>query len=184
MSDVVLLDPADDRPVGTMEKLEAHRLGRYHAAISVLLVDAEGRHVLQQRAAGKYHSAGLWANACCSHPLPGEAVADAAHRRLREEMGIETRLVPLGVTRYRAQVGDLIEYEHVSLFGGVFEGAMAPDPDEAAAVMVVPEAAIAGLRLTPWFRLYLRELGDIAGLIGGALAGAAPKDYGRSLDID
>lgn len=185
MSEVVLLDPTDDTPVGTMEKLQAHRLGRYHAAISVLLLTQDGRHVLQQRAAGKYHSAGLWANACCSHPLPGEAVADAAQRRLRQEMGIETKLAPLGTIRYRARVGGLTEYEHVSLFGGIFDGAMAPDREEVAEVRLLARSEMAALQLTPWFGLYLEVLGDDFGaLIASALAGRAPSDHGRFLDID
>jgi isopentenyl-diphosphate delta-isomerase len=36
----------------------------------------------------KYHSPGLWSNACCSHPQPGEETKLAAIRRVTEELGV------------------------------------------------------------------------------------------------
>ena len=66
---VVLVDAAD-RQVGTAPKLEAHRRGLLHRALSVIVRDGEGRLLLQQRHARKYHSGGLWTNTCCSHPRP------------------------------------------------------------------------------------------------------------------
>src|SRR5687767_11187246 len=90
--DLVLVDE-HDRPLGTAEKLAAHqRGGTLHRAFSVFLFNDAGRMLLQQRAAGKYHFGGLWTNACCSHPRPGEAVEDAARRRVREELGVDVPL--------------------------------------------------------------------------------------------
>jgi isopentenyl-diphosphate delta-isomerase len=127
--DVVLVD-ADDREIGVMQKLEAHRLGRSHRAISVFVRDGGGRLLLQRRAAGKYHSAGLWSNTCCSHPRPGEHALCAAVRRLREEMGVVAQLSPLFSTHYRALVAEgLIEDEIVHVFGGISR--QMPDPDAA-----------------------------------------------------
>ncbi len=86
MESVILVDE-NDVPVGSMEKLDAHRKGQLHRAFSVFLFDEAGRWLLQQRAFDKYHSGGLWTNSCCSHPRPGESVLAAAHRRLGEELG-------------------------------------------------------------------------------------------------
>ena len=83
---VVLVDEADGE-IGTAPKLDAHRQGRLHRALSVIVRDPQGRILLQKRHAAKYHSGGLWTNTCCSHPRPDEPVAAAATRRLREEMG-------------------------------------------------------------------------------------------------
>src|SRR5437868_14391149 len=102
--DAVILVDADDRPVGTMGKLEAHRQGLRHRAISVIVRDRENRLLLQQRAASKYHSGGLWTNTCCSHPRPGEDTFAAAERRLAEEMGFTCPLNLLFTTHYRADV--------------------------------------------------------------------------------
>ena len=87
MEEVILVDTSDT-PIGTMEKLEAHRLGVLHRAFSVVLRNSKGEMLLQKRADEKYHSGGLWTNTCCSHPLPGESVPEAASRRLKQEMGI------------------------------------------------------------------------------------------------
>src|SRR5690606_7996383 len=66
---VILVD-ADDAPVGTAGKLEAHERGELHRAFSVFAVNRRGEILLQRRAAGKYHGAGLWSNSCCGHPRP------------------------------------------------------------------------------------------------------------------
>ncbi len=81
---VVLVD-LDDREIGDAPKLAAHRQGQLHRAISVSIVDPRGRMLLQRRARDKYHSGGLWTNACCTHPRGGETVQEAAERRLFEE---------------------------------------------------------------------------------------------------
>ena len=51
------------------DKMETHVQGLKHYAFSVLLVNASRGMLLQRRAASKYHSGGLWSNACCGHPL-------------------------------------------------------------------------------------------------------------------
>ncbi len=88
MEYVILVDK-NDQPIGEMEKMEAHEKGLLHRAFSVFLFNKKGEMLLQQRAISKYHSGGLWTNACCSHPRKGEATIDAAHRRLEEEMGFD-----------------------------------------------------------------------------------------------
>ena len=95
--------------------------------------NSTGEFLLQRRNPAKYHSGGLWTNACCSHPLPGESPAAAARRRLAEEMGVICPLEPLFSFRYRADVpGGLIEDEIVHVFGGQHDGAVKPDPAEVS----------------------------------------------------
>jgi isopentenyl-diphosphate delta-isomerase len=107
---------ADDGSLYPIEKLEAHRLGVRHLAISVF-VFWRGKLLIQRRALGKYHSPGLWANTCCSHPHWKEDPADAAGRRLKEELGLVCDLQFAGITEYRADVGaGLIEHERVYAF--------------------------------------------------------------------
>ncbi|KWT65205.1 Isopentenyl-diphosphate delta-isomerase [Hyphomicrobium sulfonivorans] len=158
---VILVDP-DDQPLGTERKIEAHVEGKLHRAFSVLIHDGNGRMLLQQRAPEKYHSGGLWTNACCGHPRPGEATIDAARRRLIEEMGIDCPLVPLHSLTYRADVGNgLIEHEVVHLFVGHWDGAVAADPSEVSdyAWKTLNETRAEALndpeRFTAWFRVYL-----------------------------
>lgn len=167
-SEEVILVDEHDRPLGTSPKIAAHRKGLLHRAISVQVSDTRGRLILQKRHIGKYHSGGLWSNTCCSHPRPGEPTADAAARRLEEEMGIGCPLRPLFTTRYKADVGNgLVEHEIVHVFAGVYDGRVCPDPLEAEGYAhVAPEELEADLRqdslrpasrYTPWFKLYARE---------------------------
>lgn len=167
-NDPVILVDADDIEIGIADKLDAHRRGLRHRAISALVRNARGEFLLQKRSPGKYHSGGLWTNACCSHPLPGEDVADAARRRLAQEMGVTCALKPLFVFRYETPVpGGLIENEVVHVFGGQHDGPVKPDPTEAsdwkwisfpelqADIQAHPDA------YTAWFRQYIGKRGNL-----------------------
>ena len=158
---VILVDP-DDRPLGTCEKLEAHRRGLLHRAVSAFVFDSSGRQMLQRRAGDKYHSANLWSNACCSHPRPDEAAAAAITRRVWEEMGITPALEPRFVFTYRAELEHgLVEHELDHIFTGRFDGAPTPNPVEVSewrwvtANALAAEVAFAPENFTAWFRLLL-----------------------------
>ena len=158
------------------DKLAAHREGRRHLAVSVFVMAGDAV-LLQRRALGKYHTPGLWANTCCTHPDWGEDAAACATRRLREELGIEG-LAPRhrGQVEYRADVGGgLVEHEVVEVFVAQADRALAlaPDPSEvmetrwAGIDALLAEIAAAPDRFTPWLRIYLAEhremiLGDAA----------------------
>ena len=129
---VILVDE-QDHPIGTMEKMEAHERGVLHRAFSVFILNEHQEMLLQQRAPLKYHSGGLWTNACCSHPLPGESVEAAAHRRLSEELGIDCYLTSLFAFQYRTAFDNGLtehEYDHVLL--GQYDGPLLPDASEVA----------------------------------------------------
>ena len=127
----VILVNEKDEELGTMEKMEAHRKALLHRAFSVFIFNARGEMLLQRRALKKYHSGGLWTNACCSHPKPGEQIADAAARRLREELGFVTTLTPAFQFVYKATFDNgLTEYDFDHVFLGKYEGLVHPNPDE------------------------------------------------------
>lgn len=129
--ETVILVNDDDIPIGTAEKLAAHRAGQLHRAVSVMIWDEQGRLLLQRRQLGKYHSGGLWSNTCCGHPRPGESVQDAANRRLFEEMGFSTSLTLQGTFRYQVALdGGLNENEIVHIFSGIYSGVVTPNPEE------------------------------------------------------
>jgi len=123
--------------------------------------------LLQRRALGKYHTPGLWANTCCTHPHWEEDPTTCAARRLTQEMGISgLDLVHRGVIEYRADVGgDMIEHEVVDLFTAqaTRDLPMALNPDEVSEAAWVSIAdlrqhvAADPNRFTPWLRIYLAE---------------------------
>ena len=149
-----------------VEKLEAHVKGLRHKAVSVFVMRGD-EVLIQQRALGKYHTPGLWANTCCTHPNWDEAPLDCANRRLQEELGI-TGLSPVHRDRieYRADVGGgLTEHEVVDLYTAVATPSMplVPNPDEVMDTRwirisdLMSEASDHAERFTPWIRIYLSE---------------------------
>lgn len=154
---------ADDGSLYPIGKMDAHRHGVLHLAVSVFLVSC-GRLLIQRRAPGKYHCGGLWANTCCSHPHWDEPPPEAAVRRLGEELGIsEVALTASGEMSYRADVGaGLVEHEHVHLFRGepAPDLAIRPNPDEVidtrwvALPELLAEMRSVPARFAPWFRIY------------------------------
>ena len=154
--DLILVD-ALDRPIGSAAKGEAHAAPLLHRAFSVFLCDGE-RLLLQKRAAGKYHSGGLWANACCSHPRCGEDTVQSAQLRLTEELGMTCPLGEIGsFVYYHRFAADLYEYEYDHVLLGQYAGPLSPDPGEIEMLRWVTAAELTQElrehpeRFAPWF---------------------------------
>jgi len=166
MAEPVMIPAWVDGTLQPVEKLDAHLRGLRHKAVSVFAMDGDSV-LLQRRAAGKYHTPGLWTNTCCTHPHWGEDGLTCAIRRLDEELGITGVQPEFRLTaEYRAPVGDgLVEHEVVQIYS--FEAGpglrVDPNPDEVDAVRWAPlsdlrtEVAAAPDRFTPWLRIYLDE---------------------------
>jgi isopentenyl-diphosphate delta-isomerase len=166
-SDELILVDENDSPVGYAPKLAAHQNGgKLHRAFSVFIFNAAGEMLLQRRAATKYHFGGLWTNACCSHPRRGQSTIDAAHQRLREELGFDTELREVFSFTYRATdpASGLTEHEFDHVFIGRFGGAPAPNAGEVDDwKWIATGALLADLRArpsayTPWFALVVERV--------------------------
>ena len=156
---VILVDD-QDQEIGTAEKMLAHQKNQRHRAFSIFLFQGADRILLQQRALGKYHSPGLWTNACCSHPQPGEDLLVAGQRRLQYELGITTSLKNIGWFHYIAHFANGLsenENDHVLVGEIMPEVRIMPNPEEVLAYRWV---TLAGLeeelkahpqQFTPWF---------------------------------
>ncbi len=163
---VILVNEQDDS-IGLMEKLEAHRKGALHRAVSVFVFNSRGELLMQKRASGKYHGGGLWTNTCCTHPSDGESSLECANRRLKEEMGIETQLVEQFSFIYRSEVENgLIEHEFDHVFFGIYDGTVALNPKEAEdhtfapLVKVFTDAENQPERYSIWFRIIIDKFRD------------------------
>lgn len=162
---LVILVDRKDNTTGIADKMEAHRKALLHRAVSVFVFNSAGEWILQKRALDKYHSAGLWTNACCTHPMPGETEQDSARRRLMEEMGLTCDLRKLFTFIYKEKVdGDLYEHELDHVFAGFtdMEPVIEPSEVEDWKRMTYSELR-ADIRRNPkdytvWFRKIFRRV--------------------------
>ena len=160
---VILVDE-QDKEIGQLEKMEAHRLGLLHRAFSIILFNHKGEMLLQQRAAHKYHSPLLWTNTCCSHQRPGESCLAAAQRRLIEEMGMEVELSESFSFLYKAKLDQGLtehEFDHV-FFGYTNQNPVINTEEVAAYKWISMEALLQDLDSSPkayteWFKILLNQ---------------------------
>jgi isopentenyl-diphosphate delta-isomerase len=158
---LILVDEAD-REVGHLSKTKCHDgQGVLHRAFSLLIFNAEGELLLQQRASSKRLWPLYWSNSCCSHPRRAESMETAIHRRLYEELGLRCPLHFLFKFQYQAQFESAgSEQELCSVFIGRSRDQLRVDPNEIRAVRwIQPEVLQAELsgseadKFTPWFKL-------------------------------
>ena len=129
--DKVVLVDQHDKAIGEMDKIEAHQKGFLHRAFSIFLFNNKGEMLIHQRAKHKYHGAGLWTNACCSHPQLGEDIKLSAMERLQFEMGIQCNIEKVFSFIYNTSVeNNLIEHEFDHVFIGYTDAAPKPNVEE------------------------------------------------------
>jgi isopentenyl-diphosphate Delta-isomerase len=164
MDKLILVNEADEQ-VGIMEKMEAHEKGILHRAFSIFIFNSKGEMLLQQRALGKYHSSGLWTNACCSHPKPGEDIEAAAHRRLVEELGFDIDITKAFTFMYKAHFDNgLTENEYDHVFVGNYENDIPFNTQEVEATKYISindllnDVDVHPEQYTAWFKIALPQL--------------------------
>lgn len=166
MTDLVILVDNTDKPIGYIDKLEAHQRGLLHRAVSVFIFNSKQELLLQRRAFSKYHSAGLWSNTACTHPLPDETILEAASRRLFEEMGIkDVKLSKLFDFIYNEKLNnELIEHEYDHVFVGLSDATPILNHNEVCEYMYLDIYKIAEDinenpdKYTIWFKIIFNKV--------------------------
>jgi isopentenyl-diphosphate delta-isomerase len=165
MEQQVVLVNEKDEMTGVAGKMEAHQKGLLHRAFSVFVFNSNGEMLLQQRAFGKYHSGGLWTNACCSHPGPGERTGEAAKKRLQEEMGFDIPVSKCFDFVYKSDFENgLTEYEFDHVYVGEYDGPVNYNKEEVMDFCFKPMDDIRNAlktqpqNYTTWFRLAFPEI--------------------------
>ncbi len=158
---VILVDEAD-QALSEGDKWKIHKDGLLHRAFSIFVFNTKGECLIQQRAAGKYHSAGKWANSCCGHPRPGETASSAAVRRLEEEVGLRVDLTFGFKSRYLAHLDrGMIENEIPHLYFGCTDDPPVLNPAEVQGVKwrtleeLAEDVAAARDEYAAWLKHYL-----------------------------
>ncbi len=166
MEQLVVLVDENDSEIGTEEKMKAHMNGgTLHRALSIFVFNGRGETMLQRRALSKYHTPGMWSNTCCSHQMPGESTIDAAHRRLKEEMGFDCSMREAFNFPYKAEVGNgLTEQEYDHIVFGTYDGEPRPNPKEVmdwrwiGIKKLKREISSEPENFTPWLRLMINDV--------------------------
>lgn len=163
-NEVVLVNEFDET-IGTLEKLKAHENGNLHRAVSVVIFNSKNEMLLQRRAATKYHSAGLWTNAACTHPYLNEMPQSAAQRRLNEEMGINSNLnFAFKFIYYAVLDNGLIEHELDYVYYGITDSRPVLNEEEADNFKYVNLSLLQkdieknSSQYTEWFKILLPKL--------------------------
>ena len=164
LNDLLILVDQNDQSIGTADKQEVHSKGLLHRAFSIFIFNKNGELLLQRRALSKYHSGGLWSNTCCGHPLHEESTADAASRRLNEEMNLKTELKYSCSFQYKTTFENgLIENEIDHVFYGVTDQLPELNPYEAIEwKYIVPAALVEDVnknpdRYTYWLKICIDQ---------------------------
>lgn len=184
--DEVVLVADDGTPLGAASRTSVHTADTpLHQAFSLYLFDADGRVLITRRALTKVTWPGVWTNACCGHPRPGEELGDAVRRRLGEELGLQVEDLQLVLPdfRYRAvDASGIVEHELCPVLVGRAVGELRPDPEEVSEHAWVSWADLAtAIRATPsvyspWSALQVPLLADEQGRLPlGRPRGRSPE---------
>ncbi|MFC6420157.1 isopentenyl-diphosphate Delta-isomerase [Ornithinimicrobium tianjinense] len=165
--EVVLVDDAGT-PCGSAPRATVHTAETpLHQAFSLYLFDGEGQVLVTRRALGKATWSGVWTNACCGHPRPGEELGQAVRRRLHDELGVAVERLDVVLPDFRYQAVDasgVVEHELCPVLVGEVRGELHPDPEEVAEHAWLPwqqlvSAVAAAPRVwSPWAALQVPRL--------------------------
>jgi isopentenyl-diphosphate delta-isomerase type 1 len=131
---------AQDRVVGKATRAEAHAQRLWHRAVHVLVFNAPGEVLLQQRSPFKDTFPGCWTSSCAGHVDSGDDYLETAVRELSEELGLSvmaSALMPFGYLHPSEATG----WEFLRLYHFQHEGPFTPAQSEVSALKwASPEA--------------------------------------------
>jgi len=166
MRNFIILVDDNDKVVGKEDKLLTHKNGLQHRAFSVLIINDKNQMLIHKRNSAKYHSGSLWTNACCSHPVHEEDLIEAAHRRLKEEMGFNCPLKEVFSFKYYYKFDNgLVENEYDHVFVGLYNSNLVhPDPTEVESYkwidydLLLEDVENNNEEYTVWFKKIIKRL--------------------------
>jgi len=116
-----------DCVIGAEPRGVVHVNNLRHRAVHILIFNATGELFLQRRSVWKDRNPGLWDSSAAGHVDTGETYLQAAHRELREEIGIEVATLT-AIGRHRPSEAN--GHEFIEVFRACHEGPFTLAPTE------------------------------------------------------
>ena len=166
--DILILVDNNDREIGHEEKDVCHH-GKpiLHRAFSVFLFNDKDEMLITKRSDLKKTWPGFWSNSCCSHPRKDEDLIEAAHRRVKEELGVEVKLTHIFKFQYDAMYNkEWGENELDHVFIGKHNNVITPERDEITDWKFINidelrrDVKINPGKYTPWFKICFERVID------------------------
>jgi 16S rRNA (adenine1518-N6/adenine1519-N6)-dimethyltransferase len=153
-----LFDVVDeqDRVIGPQPRSFVHVNNLRHRAIHIMLQNSEGRIFLQRRSRWKDMNPDLWDSSAAGHVDAGEDYLDAAHRELREELGVDCALERVG----RLPACEATKWEFVEIFTGRHEG-----PFQLAGAEIAGGAFFCRRHVERWMRAHPEDFTPLSRMI-------------------
>lgn len=108
---LILVDEKD-RTIGYSKYEIAHNKIKLHSSVSVLILNSKDEILLQKINSVKINDGGLWAGTCKTHQYKGEKLINAAKRKLKNNLNINTKIKKLFTLKYKLQTNEkIIEHE-------------------------------------------------------------------------
>lgn len=164
--EMLILVDKNDEVLGYKDKTSCHKgNGILHRAFSIFIFNNAGHLLMQKRSEQKALWPLFWSNSCCSHPRKGEEIKEAAIRRMREELGINTELKFLFKFQYQAKYQNIgSENELCSVYIGKSNASVSVNENEIADWKYMEikeldkEISHNPDNLTPWFKIEWNRL--------------------------
>ncbi len=99
MDEMVDVVDENDNVIGQEMKSECHKEGILHRNAAIFVINEQGKCLLQKRSPDKDLGPNLFCTSACGHLGAGETYEEAAKKEMKEEIGIECELKPIGKFR-------------------------------------------------------------------------------------
>ena len=129
-----------DRVLRDALRAEVHGDNLRHRAVHILIFNKNGEILLQKRARWKDRHPLLWDSSAAGHVNAGEDYDSAAHRELKEELGVDVGLKHLG----KLPASTCTDQEFISVYQGRHDGDFAIEPTEIEIVQFFPQDLVDG----------------------------------------
>ncbi len=106
MDEMIDVIDENDNVIEQKMKSECHKKGLLHRCAGIIVINKEGKYLLQKRSPEKSRFPNRLSTSAAGHLAVGETYEEGAKKELKEELGIECELKPIGKFEGREEHSD------------------------------------------------------------------------------